>query len=119
MDEYLNIILPCLSAVCTLVGLIVAYVKGTNKKKAVNALTEKEQKDMLYSYMLEEAKKAQRKSKFFQPTMSKQEVANEKRESVMEKVTMYARGANFTWYDENEWNEKLTKLLSDAKELQK
>lgn len=118
MKELFTTILPIMSAVATVVGLIVAFVKGRKAKRLYQSLTRKEQENVLYNYMVEEAKKIQKKSKFFQPNMGKQQVAEEKHDTVIEKVTMFARGAGYTWYDEIEWSNKLVTLLSDAKELQ-
>ena len=118
MTEIISIVVPCVSALCAVIGLVVAFFKGRSKKKATSNLNQKDQENILYSYMVEEAKKVQKKAKYFQPTMSKQQVAEEKHDTVMEKVEMYARGANYTWFVKEEWDEKLKKLLSDAKELQ-
>lgn len=116
--EVLQYLVPIFSITVAAVGCITSFYKGRKVKKSSKNLSRAEQEKILYDYMVEEAKKTQRKSKFFAPTMNKSQVAIEKHDTVMEKVGMYARGAGYDWYDEVVWEEKLVKLLADSKELQ-
>lgn len=114
----LTTILPCLSAIVALLGALVAFLKGIGKRKATKNLTQVEQEEILRKYMISECVKAQHAVKYLRKDIPKDEVSKYKHNIVMEKITMYAMGSGYTWYNEEVWSQKLTDYIKETKEVQ-
>lgn len=114
MESYVKLLLFILLAVMECIMAIVAIVKGISKRKATGNLTHLEQENDLRKFMVDECSNVERFSKFLKATMSKQELAEYKRSTVLKNMKLYAQANNYIWYNEGVWGDVLTKYISDA-----
>lgn len=102
----------------SIVGGFCAYLKGRGKRKITSKLSQVEQENDLWDYMVSQIKRTETKSKFLKGTMSKEELSKYKKEEVLEKLELYAKGNQYMWYSPSVWSGEIDKYLEDAKTVQ-
>lgn len=105
-------------AFLSVVGGLCAYIKGRSKRKITSKLSQVEQENDLWDYMVVQIKRTETKSKFLKGTMSKEELSKYKKEEVLEKLELYAKGNQYTWFTQSVWSKEIDSYLDDAKQVQ-
>lgn len=107
--EWLPLLLPVLSAVFGLITFIIARCSSSRKKK----LTQAEQETDLFKYMVKVIKNTEVFSKLLRG-ITKGELAVWKHDDVLDKIEMYAKGCQYSWFVREEWSLKIDEYISDA-----
>lgn len=107
--EWLPLVLPVVSAVFGLVTFIIARCSSKHKKK----LTRAEQEIDLSAYMVKVIKATEVFSKFLKG-LTKTELSTWKHSDVLDKLEMYAKGCQYSWFIRDEWSVKIRDYITDA-----
>ena len=104
--------------VISIIGLATNYIVGRKNRKIKSKLTTVEQEQDLYNKMVEECIKVQKFSKFLKNSMTKENLANYKHNTVLENIRVYALACGYTWYHEDNWSDKINEYIKNSKEIQ-
>lgn len=105
------LIVACLFSIYT---SVMAIVKGLSKRKTTKALTQVEQENDLYDYMVNQTIQVESFSKIIANSMTKEELSVYKRNTVINNMTLYAKANGYLWYDSDVWGGKLTTYIENA-----
>ena len=114
MEDWLHILLSLLLAGTQVVLAIIAIVKGLAKRKATKNLTIAEQEKDMRKYMIDECSSVESFSKILKGAMSKQELSDYKRNTVLKNMELYAKANGYTWYNSDVWGNELTEYIKGA-----
>ena len=103
--------------VVSLVSGIIAFFQGRKKSKITKQMTIAEQREDLRNQMISEIKTAEKQSSLFGATMSKNDIAKWKLETVIKNLKLYALGNQYTWFCEPEWIDAIQQFVADTKEV--
>ena len=113
-EQVIKLICWLLAILFSIVSSIIGLVKGKNKKKTSNKLTQAEQENDLFNYMVEQTIQVERFSKLIKNSMSKEELSKYKRDTVLNNITLYAQANGYSWYNSGVWADNLTKYIENA-----
>lgn len=114
MWDTIKIIGAIVLAVFEIVTAIVAVVKGLKNRKTSQRLSQVEQENDLYNYMVSQCSDMERFARVIKGSMSKSELAEYKRSQVMKNITLYAKANGYIWYCESVWATELEEYISSA-----
>ena len=114
MESYVKLCIFLILVVVEIIMTIVAVVKGLYKRKVTLKLSRTEQEIDMSNYMIDECSTVETFSKFLKQSMSKQELSEYKRNTVLKNMKMYAKANGYTWYNEGVWGDTLTNYISRA-----
>lgn len=112
MREVIKDVVPIVLIVLSTAGMLCSFIYGRMKKKATSKLTQSEQEKDLEVYMVKVITKTEVFSKNL--NMAKGDLSKYKRDEVLDKVTMYAMGNNYTWYCPDTWGKKIDSYIKNA-----
>ena len=112
--EVIRIVCWCVAAVFSLISFVVSIVKGLSKRKTTKLLTQTEQENDLYDYMVGQTIQVERFSKIIERSMTKEELSKYKRDTVMSNITLYAKANGYSWFNSGVWSDELTKYIEQA-----
>lgn len=108
-----ELIIPIVSAVCTVGSALFAVIKGLSARKRNKLKTEAEQRADLNMYMIKTCGAKETMSKLMS-TMSKDEKSTWKKTEVLRELGLYARSCGYMWYVESEWSENIDVYVKSA-----
>lgn len=97
----------------SLVGSILAFIKGRKNRELTKALTEAEQRDDLWDYMVDEIENAE-STAILLITENKSEW---KKNTVLKNVTLYAKGQGYSWFNKEEWSKSIDDYVKGTKNV--
>ena len=101
-------------ATFALCSTVVAFVKGFKKRKVMKNCTQIEQENDLYAYMVNECVSIEKVSTRFKSVMSKDELAEYKRSTVIKNMTLYSKACGYSWYNVGVWTQKLNDYITEC-----
>lgn len=114
MVDVIRIVCFFVALFFSLVSSIVALTRGFSKRKSLRQLTQLEQENDLFNYLIEQTVQVESFSKIIEKSMSKEELSKYKRETVMNNITLYAKANGYMWYNRGVWADKLTEYIDRA-----
>lgn len=101
-------------AIClSLASGFIAYLKGIKNSKLTKALSEAEQREELWDYMVEEIENAEDTAKLLQT----ENTSEWKKNTVLKNITLYAKGQGYSWYDKEEWSLEIDNYVKGTKKV--
>lgn len=95
-------------------GTISAFVFGLVKRKTKKKLSQTEQETDVQHFMQNECIKVEKFSKSYCKTMTKAELSEYKKQTVLEKTKMYAMACGYEWYNEELGVNYITQIVEIA-----
>lgn len=113
MKEILFKILPYLLPGLSLAYALTIYCLARGKRKVKAKLTEQEQREDLYNFMVKTIKKTEAFS-LMVSFVNKQDKSAWKQNEVLDKMLMYANGCGYRWYDNCVGTAMINEYINDA-----
>lgn len=113
MEKWENL-LYLLPLAVSLVSTIIAIIKGLTSKKRNKSLSEVEQRNDLFNYMVSEAIRVEQFAQFLKNSMTKDVLREWKKTEVLKNLSLYASANSYTWYIKSEWEQQLTDYIACA-----
>ena len=114
MEDWTNIIVSLVLASIQVILAIIAIAKGLAKRRTTKELNKAEQEKDMRKYMISECGTIEQFSKLLKNAMTKEELANYKRSTVLKNMYLYAKANGYSWYDEDVWGNELTEYINGA-----
>lgn len=112
--ENVTLWLPVIGILLSVVSSIVAVCKGKSTSKAKSKLTQVEQENDVYDYMVSECSRVEVFSAFLKNSMSKEQLSEYKKNEVLKNVGLYAQSKGYTWYSKAIAEKDLEDYITNA-----
>lgn len=114
MDITIKIICIFIAFLFSFVTSLVAFIRGLSNRKVNKKFTQTEQENDLYDYMVGECIQIERFSKIIKNSMTKEELSEYKRKSVLSNISLYAKANSYDWYNSEVWANELDDYITQA-----
>lgn len=114
MEFDVKIIVALALAVFELITATVAIAKGLFTKKTKAKLTQLEQENDLWDYMVDECSNMEGFARVIKNSMSKEQLAEYKHTTVMKNIKLYAKANGYEWFNEGVWSQYLTDYIKEV-----
>lgn len=114
MEIDVKIIIALALAVFELITATVAIAKGLFNKKTKAKLTQLEQENDLWDYMVDECSNMEGFARVIKNSMSKEQLAEYKHTTVMKNIKLYAKANGYEWFNEGVWSQYLTDYIKEV-----
>lgn len=113
MEKWENL-LYLIPLVVSFISTIIAIIKGLNSKKRNKSLSEVEQRNDLFNFMVSEAIRVEQFAQFLKNSMTKEVLREWKKTEALKNISLYAKANGYTWYNKSEWEQQLTDYITCA-----
>ena len=114
MEFDVKIIVALVLAVFEMITATVAIIKGLFNRKTKARLSQLEQENDLWDYMVAECSNMEGFARVIKNSMTKEQLAEYKHTTVMKNIKLYAKANGYGWFNEGVWSQYLTDYIKEV-----
>lgn len=114
MEFDVKIIVAISLAVAEMATALVAIFKGLIGSKTKRKLSQLEQENDLWDYMVDECSNIEGFARVIKNSMTKEQLADYKHSTVMKNLKLYAKANGYEWFNDGVWSQYLVDYIKQV-----
>ena len=114
MEFDVKIIVAISLAVVEMATALVAIFKGLIGSKTKRKLSQLEQENDLWDYMVDECSNIEGFARVIKNSMTKEQLADYKHSTVMKNLKLYAKANGYEWFNDGVWSQYLVDYIKQV-----